>query len=94
MNIGCTAQILDKLLAEVGRLQKKFWSKEPNQDWRMQKRNGKTLGRPEGTTKSKSELLDEYKGVKSLKKGLSVCEAAKVNYVAINTVMKVKKVID
>jgi len=58
------------------------------------KKQGVRLGRPVGTAKNTDALLIEYKGVvKSLKKGLSVRESAKVNDVAVNTVMKVKRAI-
>lgn len=56
------------------------------------KKKGKVLGRPTGTVKDTEALVTEYKGVvRSLRKGLSIREAAKVNDVAIGTVMKVKK---
>lgn len=58
------------------------------------KKKGVRLGRPAGTSKDRNTLLEQYKGVvKSLKKGLSIRESAKVNDVAVNTVMKVKRVL-
>ena len=56
------------------------------------KQHGVRLGRPFGSVKNCDLFLKQYKGVvKSLLKGLSVRDAAKVNNVSINTVMKVKK---
>ena len=89
-----SAQLITTLLAEVGRIEREHLIERTKSGLEQAKRNGKTLGRPGGTIKSKFQLLEEYKGiVKSLRKGLSIREAAKVNDVAINTVMKVKKAI-
>lgn len=86
------AQLMVTLLSEFGRLEREFLIDRTRSGLEQAKRNGKTLGRPHGTKKPTEELLQEYKGiVKSLTKGLSVREAAKVNDVAINTVMKVKR---
>lgn len=83
------AQLIVTILAEVGRLEREFLIDRTRSGLEQAKRNGKTLGRPHGSKKPTEELLQEYKGiVKSITKGLSVREAAKVNDVAINTVMK------
>lgn len=89
------AQLLVTLLAEVGRLGREFLIERTRSGLEQAKRNGKVLGRPVGTRKNSSIVLDQYKGVvKSLKKGLSVRESAKVNDVAINTVMKVRRALN
>jgi DNA invertase Pin-like site-specific DNA recombinase len=57
------------------------------------KRRGKTLGRPTGSSKNEREIVKEYPAiVRALKAGeLSIRQIAKLNDVAPNTVMKVKR---
>jgi DNA invertase Pin-like site-specific DNA recombinase len=53
---------------------------------------GKTLGRPVGTTKSDEHLLEKYPEViKQLKKDLPIRDVAKITDVSKNTVAKVRK---
>lgn len=87
-------QMMITIFAEFSRMEREFLIERTLSGLEQAKREGKTLGRPEGTKKSTGSLLEEYSGVvKSLKKGLSIREAAKVNDVATNTVLKVKKAI-
>lgn len=59
------------------------------------RRNGKRLGRPEGSTKSDKDLLKQYASVvRDLKNGLSIRKAAKLNDVSPNTVVKVKSAME
>ena len=56
--------------------------------------NGGVLGRPSGSNESESEFLkkeNSQKIIKSLKKGLTIREVAKVAGVSTRTTMKVKK---
>ena len=55
------------------------------------RRQGKTLGRPTGSTKTDKDLLKQYPSiVRDLKSGLSIRKAAKLNDVSPTTVQKVK----
>lgn len=59
------------------------------------KENGKTLGRPQGTTLEDNELLKKYGGlVRDLKSNISVRKAAKIHQISTATVQKVKKVMN
>lgn len=86
------AQLMITLLAEFSRLEREFLIERTKSGLENAKRQGKTLGRPVGTTMDQESILEQYPSViRSLKKGLSVREAAKVNDVSPTTVMKVKK---
>lgn len=88
-------QILVTLMAEFGRLEREFLIERTRSGLENAKRQGKILGRPVGTTKDDQDILEEYPSVvRSLKKGLSIRVAAKVNDVSSNTVMKVKRAIN
>jgi len=56
--------------------------------------NGGVLGRPSGSNESESEFLkkeNSQKIIKSLRKGLTIRETAKVAGVSTRTTLKVKK---
>jgi len=57
------------------------------------KRKGKVLGRPTGSSKSERDVIKEYPAIaRAIREGaLSIRQIAKLNDVAPNTVMKVKK---
>lgn len=56
------------------------------------KRNGVTLGRPTGSSKSDKELLKQYASlVRDLSDGLSIRKAAKIHDVSPTTAQKVKR---
>jgi DNA invertase Pin-like site-specific DNA recombinase len=85
-------QMLIPIMAEFARMERQHLVERTKSGLENAKRQGKTLGRPVGTTKGDKDILEEYPSiVRSLKKGLSIREAAKVNDVAPNTVVKVKK---
>lgn len=85
-------QMLIPFIAEFARIEREYLIERTKSGLENAKRQGKTLGRPVGTTKDEQAILEEYPSiVRSLKKGLSIREAAKVNDVSNNTVMKVKK---
>jgi len=59
------------------------------------RRNGKTLGRPTGSTKSDADLLKQYPNVaRELRSGLSIRKAAKLCDVSATTVQKVKRALN
>lgn len=85
-------QMMIPFIAEFARMERQFLIDRTKSGLENAIRQGKTLGRPVGTTKADQDILNQYPSiVRSLKKGLSVREAAKVNEVSNNTVMKVKK---
>jgi DNA invertase Pin-like site-specific DNA recombinase len=80
------------ILAEFATMEKENLKDRIRSGLEHAKRKGSKLGRPEGSNKDDDKLLEEYKNVvKSLKKGLSIREAAKVNDVSATTVFKIKK---
>lgn len=85
-------QMMIPIMAEFARMEREHLIERTRSGLENAKRQGKTLGRPTGTTKDDTDILEQYPSiVRSLKKGLSIREAAKVNDVAPNTVVKVKK---
>jgi DNA invertase Pin-like site-specific DNA recombinase len=56
---------------------------------------GKTLGRPKNSTMDEQVFLKKYKNLSiDLKNGLSIRKAAKIHEVSLNTVLKVRKVMN
>jgi len=59
------------------------------------RRQGKKLGRPEGSTKTDKDLLKQYSAlVRDLRSGLSIRKAAKLNDVSPTTAAKVKRAME
>jgi hypothetical protein len=56
---------------------------------------GKTLGRPKNSIMDDHVFLKKYKNLSvDLKNGLSIRKAAKIHEVSLNTVLKVRKVMN
>ena len=89
----CSAfKLVSDVLANVAQMEREQISERVKSGLAEAKRKGKILGRPEGTTKGKEDLLKEYKGVvKQLKEGLSIRKTAAFCGVSAATVQKVKK---
>jgi DNA invertase Pin-like site-specific DNA recombinase len=84
------AAILFTLLAEFSRLEKETLIERIHSGLEQARRNGKTLGRPHGTTKDDTALLKQYSAVvRLLKQHFSLRQTAKLAGVSVNTVRKV-----
>jgi DNA invertase Pin-like site-specific DNA recombinase len=58
-------------------------------------RQGKHIGRPEGSTMANQDLIDKYPGiVKDLRLGLSIRQVSAIRSVAKDTVQRVKKALE
>ncbi|MBN1604796.1 MAG: hypothetical protein JW915_24515 [Chitinispirillaceae bacterium] len=56
---------------------------------------GKTLGRPKNSTMGDQAFLKKYKNRSvDLKNGISIRKAAKIHEVSLNTVLKVRKMMN
>lgn len=87
--VNSMGQFLFTILADVGRMERLTLIERVKSGLQEAKRKGKTLGRPEGSTK---DLVTEHpKVVKYLRAGHSVRETAKLSEVAPSTVQRVKK---
>lgn len=88
------AMILFNILNEFAFLEKEVLIERINSGLAEAKRKGVILGRKTGTTKSNSDVLEEYsKLAKDLRNGLSLNKAVKIYNVSKNTVIKVKKLL-
>jgi DNA invertase Pin-like site-specific DNA recombinase len=89
------ASLLFTLLAEFSRLERETLVERINSGLEQAKRRGKTLGRPVGSKKDSTALLQEYAPVvRILRQGLSLRQTAKLADVSVNTVRKVKEIIN
>lgn len=89
------AALLFTFLAEFARLERETLVERIHSGLEQARRRGKRLGRPHGTTKSTEQVLTDYpRVVRCLKQGLSLRQTAKVAEVSVNTVRKVKTVMN
>lgn len=89
------AQFLFTMLAEFARLERETLRERILSGMEEARRKGKKIGRPEGSQKQLQNYLKDYPSVvRNLKQGLSLRQTAKVCGVAVNTVRKVKYVME
>ena len=85
------AAIMFALLAEMARAERETLSERIKSGLQEAKRKGKSLGRPKGTTVSKTAFLSTHKDVcRKLREGHSIRNAAKITGKGISTVQRVK----
>lgn len=88
------AQFLFTLLTEFARLERETLRERILSGMDEARRQGKKIGRPDGTTEEKADFLKKYAPViRNLRAGLSVRKTAKLSDTSINTVRKVKQYI-
>ena len=89
------AQFLFTMLAEFARMERETLRERILSGMEDARRKGKKIGRPEGSQKQVQNYLQDYPHVvRTLRRGLSLRQTAKVCEVAINTVRKVKSVME
>jgi len=85
------AQFMFTLLAEFARLERETLRERILSGMEEARRQGKKIGRPDGTVEEKVTFLKKYGSVaRNLRAGISVRKTAKLCEVSINTVRKVK----
>lgn len=85
------ASFMLTILAEFATMERTQHLERVNSGLQKAKKDGRILGRPTGSIKTNSDLLEEYKPVvKLLNQGFSARKVAKLSDVSINTVLKVK----
>lgn len=85
------AQFMFTLLAEFARLERETLRERILSGMEEARRQGKKIGRPDGTVEEKATFLKKYGSVaRNLRASLSVRKTAKLCQVSINTVRKVK----
>lgn len=85
------ASIMFSLLAEMARNERETLVDRINSGLTKARRDGKTLGRPKGTTLERAELLAKHRDVvKQLRAGHSVRHTAKITGKGGSTVQRVK----
>jgi DNA invertase Pin-like site-specific DNA recombinase len=83
------------VLADLAEMEKEQLVERINSGLDEARRKNKTLGRPKGSTLSPKELLELYPGVvKDLNGGLSLRKTAAFRKVSLDTVQRVKKVLN
>ena len=91
-SVNPMAQFLFTILADIGRMERITLVERTKSGMENARRNGKQIGRPEGSIKSPYVILKEYsKVVRTLKEGHSIRNTAKICGVGISTVQRVKK---
>lgn len=89
------ASIMFSLLAEMARNERETLVERINSGLAKARRDGRTLGRPKGTTLSNVEFLDSHKDVtKQLRAGQSIRNTAKITGKGASTVQRVKAAMD
>lgn len=85
------ASIMFSLLAEMARNERETLVERINSGLAKARRDGKTLGRPKGSTVTQAELLANHRDVvKQLRAGQSVRNTAKITGKGASTVQRVK----
>jgi DNA invertase Pin-like site-specific DNA recombinase len=88
------ASIMFSLLAEMARSERETLVERINSGLAKARREGKKLGRPEGTRLSPKQLLANHKDVvKHLRAGQSIRNTAKITGKGASTVQRVKSAI-
>lgn len=84
------AQFMFTLLAEFARLEREVLRERIMSGMEEARRQGKKIGRPQGSPEERESFLKKYPSVvRHLKAGISLRKTAKLCEVAINTVRKV-----
>ena len=84
------AQFMFTLLAEFARTERETLRERILSGMDEARRQGKHLGRPDGSTENKEAFLKKYPSVvRNLRQGISVRKTAKISHISINTVRKV-----
>lgn len=85
------ASIMFSLLAEMARSERETLVDRINSGLAKARREGKTLGRPQGSTLNQVDFLANHKDVvKQLRAGQSIRNAAKITGKGVSTVQRVK----
>ena len=83
------------ILMQLARMEREFLIQRVKSGLNHAKSLGKTLGRPKNSTMDDQAFLKKYKNLSAdLKNGLSIRKAAKIHEVSLNTVLKVRKVMN
>lgn len=84
------AQFMFTLLAEFARMERETLTERILSGMEEARRQGKHLGRPDGSLENKETFLKKYSSVvRNLRQGISVRKTAKICDTSINTVRKV-----
>ena len=93
--VNPTFKLITDVLANVAEMERDTIVFRIKSGLENAKRKGKTLGRPEGSSKTPEQFLSENKRVvKELEKGTSIRNTAKICEVSTFTVQKVKKMLN
>ena len=85
------AQFMFTLLAEFARMERETLRERILSGMEEARRQGKHLGRPDGSLENKETFLKKYPSVvRNLRQGISVRKTSKICDTSINTVRKVK----
>jgi len=88
------ASIVMAVMTEIDAMETERLSERITSGIEQARRDGKTLGRPEGSVLSDQAFLAKYPGVvKDLNAGLSIRKIATLRNVSRDTVQKIKKVL-
>ncbi len=89
------ASIMFSLLAEMAQNERETLVDRINSGLAKARREGKTLGRPKGSTLKTTEFLSNHKDVvKQLRAGQSIRNAAKITGKGVSTVQRVKQAVE